>query len=123
MNLEDIDMGSINEVISSLSDDDMESLKNMAQSLFSGQNNAQNVKQEQPKPQIHNSGMPNIDFASIAKIASFMNIMSNDRKDPRCDLLNALRPMLSDDKQQKVDQAIKMLRLMSLIPKLKEIND
>lgn len=126
MNLDSIDPNSINEILSSLSDEDIEGLKNMAQSIFSqnegGEQNNQNFSQSPPQAGGFSSGIPNFDFASMAKLASFMNLISNKQKDPRCDLLYALRPLLTDEKKPKVDQAVRMLELMSIIPKLKELN-
>lgn len=123
MNLENLNMDSINEVISSLSADDIEALQGMAQSLFSSSDDSgKQSTAEKPKPQPQQQNeQPSLDFGSIAKIASIMGMFSGDAKDPRCELLGALKPMLAPDKQDKVDQAIKMIKLISILPKIKEL--
>lgn len=122
MNLENINMDSLNEVISSLSPDDIEALQGMAQSLFSsaGSDNAAESKTEEQKSPPKNDS-PALDFGSLAKIASIMEMFTGNTKDPRCDLLGALKPMLAEEKQDKVDQAIKMIKLISILPKIKDL--
>lgn len=121
MNLENINMEDLSDVISSLSADDIEMLQGMAQSLFSssGSSNESESKKEKEMPK--SNGNQQFDFGSISKIASIMSLFSGDTKDPRCDLLTALKPMLAKEKQDKVDQAIKMIKLISILPKIKEL--
>ncbi|MCM1545210.1 MAG: hypothetical protein NC110_07925 [Ruminococcus sp.] len=123
MNLENINMESLNEVISSLSADDIEALSGMAQSLFSSADSVKSNEEKSEKPKPQNDSSPAFDFGSIAKIASIMEMFTGSSKDPRCDLLNALKPMLAEEKQDKVDQAIKMIKLISILPKIKELNE
>lgn len=118
MNLEGIDLGSIGNIIGSMSEEDIESLKGVAQAMFSS---AEKPK-EPPKPEPPKEQPFGFDFSSFSKIASIMNILSSEQKDPRSDLLKALKPMLSDDKKQRVDEALKMLQLFAILPKIKELN-
>lgn len=56
-------------------------------------------------------------------ISRFMKIFSrlnSKEKDTRSDLLLALKPHLSEEKQQRVDSAVKILRLLELLPLIKE---
>jgi len=46
--------------------------------------------------------------------------LNNQQNDARTSLLLALKPHLSEAKQEKVDTAIKILRLLDLLPILKE---
>lgn len=119
MNLDGIDMDSLNNIIGSLSPDDIDSLKGMAQSFFNqaGTGNATENQTAQKGNQ-----EPAFDIESLSKIASIMSVLQTEQKDPRCDLLYALRPMLKEERQLKVDQAAKILHLFSLIPKIKELN-
>jgi hypothetical protein len=41
-------------------------------------------------------------------------------KDNRTALIEALKPMLSEPRRQKADEAIKILRLINLIPLLRD---
>lgn len=58
-----------------------------------------------------------LDGMKIAKILSTLKTGGNDN---RSQLLLALRPHLSIERQERVDKAIKLLRLVSLLPLLKE---
>lgn len=59
-----------------------------------------------------------LDFDTIAKAAALMGAMgapSNDEK-----LLLALKPLLREENRSKVDTAVKLLKLISLLPLLRE---
>lgn len=71
-------------------------------SLLSGQ-------QEDPPP---------ISPADLMRIGSMMQNMKQDT--PGTTLLKALRPLLREERQKKVDQAVRMMRLFSLLPILQE---
>lgn len=55
---------------------------------------------------------------SIPAIMSLMDSFSGS--DPGCDLILALKPLLSKERQQKADKAVKMLRLYNAYIKLKD---
>lgn len=97
-------MSSISELLGSLSEQDIENLKNVASSMFSA---------EKP-PQEPKKSAPDFDLSSLMGIASVMSAISSEKKDPRCDLLMALRPMVAKERQQKIDQAVKMLQLAAV---------
>lgn len=71
-------------------------------SLLSGQ-------QEDPPP---------ISPADLMRIGGMMQNMKQDT--PGTTLLKALRPLLREERQKKVDQAVRMMRLFSLLPILQE---
>lgn len=114
MSLDGIGTEDIQNIISSLSDEDIEGLKNMAEGLF-GSNTDSEKKQ-------NTSPLQGFDLSSFSKIASIMSLFSSPKNDPRCELLYALRPLISEEKRPKVDQAVKMLQIMAILPKLKEMN-
>lgn len=97
----------INEIISSLSEEDINQLKNVAGTIF-GSGNQQEQQQNTQKPE-------NDIFQSIGEIGK---MFSHD--DDRTSLIKALKPMLSEDKQKKADEAIKILRLMQIVPLLRD---
>lgn len=117
MNIENINMEDISQILSSLSDDDVEQLKSVAQSFFPGGEKERTEKKEPPK----NEG-EQLDFESMRKIMSILNLLKSDIHDPRCDLLFALKPMLKEERRPRVDQAAKMLQLLSVLPKLREFD-
>lgn len=52
--------------------------------------------------------------------AALMSLMSGmSKNDKNCELLIALKPLLSADKQPRVDKAIKLLRLFNVYTELK----
>lgn len=69
---------------------------------------------------------PQDDFSNILSNTDLMNVMSlvsklnTNSDDSRTSLLSALKPHLSEPKRDKVDTAIKILRLLELLPILKE---
>lgn len=99
----------INEILSSLTPDDIAQLKNVASSLMGTDQNES--KKEQSQQNIFSPEM----LGNLGKIGS---AMSGD--DQRTALLKALKPMLSEERQQKADEAIKIMKIIRLIPLLRE---
>ena len=111
-------MDSINDILSSLTDEDMENLRAAAESLFS----SKEEKQSEPPP----SGNSMPDFASIlgnaqmmSKISTIMGAMN--KKDDRTRLIEALKPLLSEKRRHKADEAMQMMKLFELLPTLTQI--
>lgn len=100
----------ISEILSSLTPEDMEQLKNMASSLMGSQ---PEPKKEQEKQQ---DSVFNADI--LGNLGKLSNAVSGD--DQRTALLKALKPMLSEQRQQKADEAIKILKIFQLLPILRE---
>ena len=50
-----------------------------------------------------------------------MEKLQNRPADPRCNLLLSLKPMLSKHRQGKIDEAVKIMSLLSLIPLFDEL--
>lgn len=102
----------ISEILSSLSPEDMEQLKSVASSLMgSGQTEEKKEHNQSVGNNIFNSDM----LGNLSKIS---NAVSGD--DQRVALLKALKPMLSEQRQQKADEAIKIMKIIQLIPFLRE---
>ena len=102
-------MDELSEKLSSLLSDPqgMDKIKEMAQNLLGQTSNA-------PEPETD----PDPDRGKIAKILSLIKGPSGN--DDRVKLLLALKPNLSKERQQKVDSAIKILKLIELAPLLKD---
>ena len=64
------------------------------------------------------NSMPNIDLNMILKLQQVFKSMNVNDKNSQ--LLLALKPHFSERRQAKVDQAISMMRLMNMLPMLKE---
>lgn len=104
-------MDELNERLSALLSDPggMEKIKEMAQNLLGSAS---------PTPAQGVSDNSEIDVAAVTRMLSLLK--SNNKDDNRIKLLLALKPNLSDEKQQKVDSAIKILKLVELAPLLKD---
>lgn len=91
-------------------------VREMAEGLLGGQ------KTEPQKPTDINSIFEGggLDAAQIAKIMSVMSRLKNGIDDNRSNLLLALKPHLSAPRREKVDTAIKLLKLIDLLPFLKD---
>ncbi|MDD6021588.1 MAG: hypothetical protein ACI4GA_08280 [Acutalibacteraceae bacterium] len=104
------------DILSSLSAEDMKNLQNIAASLAgSAQPDAGNAAKQPPPPA---SG--GIDPKTVSNIASVMSKLNGAGSDPRCQLISALKPMLSPERRQRADEAIRILKLIDLIPVLKD---
>lgn len=126
-------MDAINNILSSLSQDDVESLKSLANSLLSGastdgpsmdseaNSNFQSNNNE-GKSGDSDSPFSSIDPAMIAKIGSIMSKLNATKDDDRIRLISALRPMLSEKRKTKADEAMKIMSFIELLPELKKLN-
>lgn len=90
-----------------LSDEEsVKQLSELAQMLVSEDgsasdtDNAEKQSDEQP------------DLGAVLKLTSLVGAASNDNKNT--DLLRALKPHLSADKQKRVDKAIKLMKLLAM---------
>ena len=61
---------------------------------------------------------PDFDIAKIMKLKDIMQ--KSKKKDPSTDLLYALRPLVKSETQIKIDKLLKIFRIISLLPLLKE---
>ena len=106
----------ISQILSSLSEDDMKNLQELASSIMSGE--GQESEAEPPKQPT--SSLGGIDLNALSGMASLLSAFSGPSDDPRCRLISSLKPMLSSERQQRADEAIKIIKLMDMLPLLKE---
>jgi len=119
----------VNDIISSLSADDINMLKGVASSILGGeaaQNNNDNPAPAQPNTNNANSlapqnlGFDNIDFDMIMKAKTIFEKM-NSAQSKNTDLIMALKPHLSPESRNKADQAVRILKLFEILPLLREM--
>lgn len=116
-------MDDISEKISALlnSSDGMERLKSSVMSILGDDNEKASNKPEEQKDEgfsIPENLLNNIgNMQGIMRIA---NILGNQQRDSRIDLLRALKPHLSKERATRVDRAISLLRIASILPVLRE---
>ena len=130
-----MDNVNINDILSSLSNDDIEMLKGVAGSILNQSDTQSSAQQQKPPqstpqsaPQDRQSLPPHInglnfnsdDFAMIMKAKSIFDRM-NKTSSKNADLINALKPHLSEQSRQKADQAIRILKLFDMLPYLKDL--
>ena len=63
------------------------------------------------------SGLAAGELGAVLKIS---NILKNAQEDDRARLLLALRPLLSPERQARVDKAVKLMKILQILPLLKE---
>ena len=104
----DFNFDSINieEILGSLSPGDFEKLSSIAGQL-AGDGKTQESSQSE-------TGGFNIDPDMLFKLMNIMQKLNSRQNDPRCNLITALKPLLSPQRRQKADTAIELLRLMSI---------
>lgn len=104
----------INDILSSLTPDDIEELKATAEAVF-----GQKSEKQQSSP---NDIFSTIDPGMIGKITKIMGAM-NRESGRRCKLIEALKPNLSPERQKKADQAMQILKLLEIIPLINNLTD
>lgn len=124
MDLSSLNLDNLDNIVASLSAEDMEKLNSLASELFSG---GKSEKKSESKIESSPSGKADslfsgLDPEMLMKITNIMSKLNSAPKDPRCDFISSLKPLLGKDKQQKADEAIKMLQLLSLIPMLNDFS-
>ena len=103
-------MDGIGDILNSLSDDDIGRIKNLAGSILGSEK-----KEEQE--QSTSSFDPEM-LKNIMNIMSRINSSAGD--DSRSNFILSLKPLLSEKRQAKADEAIKMMRIFDLLPIIKE---
>lgn len=124
-------MDNLNDIINSLSADDINMLKGVASSILgdSGESvqpqpQQNTVKQSAPQqsgvPALAGLGFDGIDFDMIMKAKTIFERMNNT-SNKNVDLIMALKPHLSPETQNKADQALRILKLFEVLPLLREL--
>lgn len=92
----------------------MEKVRILAESLL-GDDTA-NAKSEDTA----NNSTPSLSGEDVGKIMNILGRLNGASDDSRTKLLLALKPHLTEKRRQKVDSAIKLLKLIELLPLIKE---
>lgn len=91
----------------------MERVRKMAENILGEQ------KTEPEVPPIGDiAGM--LGAGEMQSIISLISRLKSSGNDPRAQLLTALKPHLSEPRREKVDTAIKILRVLELLPLIKD---
>ena len=106
--------GKISELLSS--SDGMDKIKTLAENLFGDETKTE----ANPKPADESVGFSLPDGFDIGKIMSIASLLGQQKNDRRSNLLLALKPHLSEERRERVDKAVKFLKIATLLPVLKE---
>ncbi len=101
----------IGDILSQLSEEDMENLRQAAAGLFDSA----------PAEEETAGSMPDLgdllnNAELLGKITAVMNAMN--RRDPRSELIAALKPLLTEKRRKKADEAAQIMKLMDILPLL-----
>ncbi len=99
----------------------MEKIMNMARTLFSDGGN--DTPQTPPaESQNENSGLLDLlpEGLDPVKLINIFSCLNSQKSDNRAALLLALKPHLSESRQERVEKAVKLLKIASIIPLLRE---
>lgn len=97
-----------------LSSLDLSNLSNM----LSGLNQSQNSQTQENQTSLQKADHLGLDINLLLQAQKILSNMSQE--DENTKLLMALKPHFSEKRQEKIDQAVKMLRLLSVLPLLKD---
>lgn len=103
----------IENLLSSISDEDMAKIKSIAESLTE---KGESQQTQEPKNTESTPNLP-IDMSMMQKIMGLMGQFN--KEDYRTRLIQDLKPLLSDERKQKADEAVRFLQLMEVLPLLK----
>lgn len=115
-------MDNIGDLLSSISLEDMERLKNVASNLMS-QSGSEPSSAPKEQGAGGNRNAPNADISSLFGVDMAKTLMTvatqMNKEDDNTRFISALRPLLSEDRRKKADEAMKFLKLMEMLPLLK----
>lgn len=94
------------DIIGSLSDDDLGKIMDMAQQFTAENESSEDKSEEGP-------GF-SFDPEMIFRLMSIFEKLNSCQNDPRCNLIAALKPLLSAERRQKADTAIELIRLFTV---------
>ena len=101
----------------------MNRVRLMAESMLGDKQTQQQNNNKQGQQSAQNSDTDFSDAAfdanQLAKIMSVMKQLKNSGNDSRANLLLALKPLLSAPRQEKVDTALKLLKIVDMLPLIK----
>lgn len=97
----------------------MRQLNELAQ-MFSSSNENEDNKNISSDNVDSESADNDISGLDISKLMQIQEIMSKTENDKNADLLIALKPLLKKERRERVDKAVKILRLLAIWNVLKE---
>ena len=112
----DFDFGQVSELLGSMSEEELHNLQEAAQSLFSQLGGEDDAQPQAPSPGFGGGADGMFTPELLAQLTQIMGRMNT--RDPRTDLILALRPHLSRRRQRRAEQAVQMMKMLDLLPAL-----
>lgn len=81
---------------------------------------AENLLGDEGEHEPEENGEPGLDGETVKRIMGIMSRLKSSGNDSRTALLTALKPHISESRRHKVDTAIKLLKLIEVLPYLKD---
>ncbi len=110
-----MDIENLSDIISGLSGEDIDRLRSLASSITGGAAEEKPL----PAPKTPQSGIDIETLMKVKSVAEKMN-MSNSKD---AQLIAALKPYLSEERQRRAEQSIRLLNLIEILPYIKELFD
>ena len=112
----------LNDLLSSLTEEDMKKLQETASQLLGNMSAGENVKSEDNAAGgIADLFSGNIQMPDPKLLSNLSRCFGKmNESDSRCDFLYALKPLLSENRRPKIDEAVNVLRVMKMMRMLKE---
>ncbi|HZK21446.1 MAG TPA: hypothetical protein VFC76_04120 [Oscillospiraceae bacterium] len=108
-------------ILGSLSSEDFESLKNIASSFLGGGGKEPKEENSEDLAPAAETALNKMALPDMSKFASLAPILSElSKEDERTKFLMALKPFLSDERKSKADEAAKIVKIINLLPHLRE---
>ena len=119
-------MDQLGDIISSLSEDDISMLKKTAASILGSQGDSdlpllsQKSTASKPENEFSGQGIGQSELQMIMKAKQIFEKM-NSQSSREADLINALKPYLSEQSREKADKAMRMIQIFQMLPLLKDL--
>lgn len=104
-------MTDLQKLLSSVSEEDLSRIKDVAQTLISGEAEPKQEKQESKEL------VPGFSVDTLTPVMTAISKMTDD--DDRIRLILHLKPLLSDERKRRADDAVKFLHIMQILPELR----
>ena len=107
-----INLDDIASLLSSISPEEMEKIKGIASSLMPPQSQSDDFSAQLPD---------NALGAQLPKNVAAI-LQSFNSSDDKTQLIRSLKPFLSPERQQRADEAMRLLKLMKILPLIGQLN-
>lgn len=104
----DFNPDSISDILSGLTEEDIQNISRIAQG-FTGKNSSRSAEKNSDE----GSGF-SLDPEMLLRLMSIFEKLNSQQNDPRCNLIRSLKPLLSPARQKKADTAIELMKIFSI---------